>query len=207
MIIGICGFIGCGKDTVADYLINQHGFQRESFASTLKDAVSAVFGWDREMLEGRSKEARLAREEVDEWWAKKLNMPSLTPRWVLQYWGTEVARKSFHDSIWVHSLERKLLDSTSDVVITDCRFPNEVKTIKEAGGQVVWVQRGAMPDWLDAARAANEGEVWGINTMNVLEIHSSEWSWLNTNFDHILDNNYDLTHLYDQIESILEVCN
>jgi len=55
MIIGICGFIGCGKDTVADHLTNEHGFRRESFAGTLKDAVSVVFGWDREMLEGRSK--------------------------------------------------------------------------------------------------------------------------------------------------------
>ena len=48
MIIGICGFIGSGKDTIADYLVNFHGFRRESFANTLKDAVAAVFGWDRE---------------------------------------------------------------------------------------------------------------------------------------------------------------
>ena len=48
MIIGICGFIGSGKDTIADYLVNFHEFRRESFASSLKDAVSAVFGWDRD---------------------------------------------------------------------------------------------------------------------------------------------------------------
>jgi hypothetical protein len=35
MIIGVCGFIGSGKDTIADYLTNFHGFRRESFASTL----------------------------------------------------------------------------------------------------------------------------------------------------------------------------
>ena len=50
MIIGICGFIGSGKDTAADYLVNSHGFRRESFANSLKDAVAAVFNWDREML-------------------------------------------------------------------------------------------------------------------------------------------------------------
>ena len=78
MIIGVCGFIGSGKDTIADYLVNFHGFRRESFASTLKDAVSQVFGWDRTMLEGRTKQAREWREQVDPWWAERLNMPTLT---------------------------------------------------------------------------------------------------------------------------------
>ena len=50
MIIGVCGFIGSGKDTIADYLTNFHGFRRESFAGSLKDAVAQVFGWDRTML-------------------------------------------------------------------------------------------------------------------------------------------------------------
>ena len=43
MIIGICGLIGAGKDTAADYLVNFHEFRRDSFAATLKDAVAAVF--------------------------------------------------------------------------------------------------------------------------------------------------------------------
>lgn len=51
-IIGITGLIGSGKDTIADYLITSHSFKRLSFASSLKDAVSAVFGWNRDMLEG-----------------------------------------------------------------------------------------------------------------------------------------------------------
>ena len=63
MIIGVCGLIGAGKDTIADYLVNIHQFRRESFANTLKDAVSAVFGWDRELLEGRTAQAREWRED------------------------------------------------------------------------------------------------------------------------------------------------
>ena len=102
MIIGLVGLIGSGKDTVADYLVNVHGFRRESFAGTLKDAVAAVFGWDRTLLEGRTRASREWREQVDTWWAARLNMPDLTPRWVLQYWGTEVMRRGFHDD---HSMD------------------------------------------------------------------------------------------------------
>ena len=65
MIIGICGFIGSGKDTIADYLVNLHGFRRESFANSLKDAVAQIFGWDRIMLEGRTKQSREWREQRD----------------------------------------------------------------------------------------------------------------------------------------------
>ena len=87
-IIGITGTVGSGKDTIADYLQNIHQFRRESFAHTLKDAVAAVFGWDRELLEGRTRESREWREQVDPWWTARLNIP-VTPRLVLQVWGTE----------------------------------------------------------------------------------------------------------------------
>ena len=108
MIIGITGLISSGKDTAADYLIRFHGFKKLSYAGPLKDCVSAIFGWDREMLEGTTQSSREWREEVDEWWAKRLDMPHLTPRWVLQYWGTEVGRRSFHNDIWVSSIENQL---------------------------------------------------------------------------------------------------
>ena len=57
MIIGLVGFQGAGKDTIADYLVNIHEFKRESFANTLKDAVAHIFGWDRELLEGRTRQS------------------------------------------------------------------------------------------------------------------------------------------------------
>ncbi len=49
--------LGSGKDTIADYLVNIHGYKRESFADSLKDAVAAAFDWDRDLLEGRSNKA------------------------------------------------------------------------------------------------------------------------------------------------------
>jgi hypothetical protein len=212
MIIGICGFIGSGKDTAADYLVNFHGFRRESFASTLKDAVSSVFGWNRDLLEGRTKQAREWREQVDPWWAERLEMPTLTPRWVLQYWGTEVCRAGFHDDIWIASLENKLRNSQDDVVISDCRFPNEIHAIKKTGGAVSWIQRGDLPEWYQCALTENttsEFEQYILEDHEELmvqkypRVHASEWSWIGTNFDHVIDNNGSIEDLYGRLKTLV----
>jgi len=203
MIIGVCGFIGSGKDTIADYLVNVHGFRRESFANTLKDAVAAVFGWDRVMLEGRTKEAREWREQVDPWWAERLNIPNLTPRWVLQYWGTEVCRKGFNDDIWIASLENKLRNSKDNIVISDCRFPNEIASIKSAGGSIIRVDRGIQPHWVDIAVQANKGVESAIWWLIKEKIHASETAWVGTNFDYVLDNNSTLDSLFKQVETVV----
>ena len=209
MIIGVCGFIGSGKDTIADYLTNFHGFRRESFANSLKDAVAHVFGWDRTMLEGRTTQARAWREQVDPWWAQRLDMPNLTPRWVLQYWGTEVCRKAFHDDIWIASLENKLRTSKDDIVISDCRFPNEIKSIKDAGGIVIRVTRGAEPEWYDWAVSANQGErgnfTWATSKTKLEKtgVHASETAWVGTKFDHVLDNNGTIDDLFAQVKDLV----
>jgi hypothetical protein len=208
MIIGICGFIGSGKDTVADYLVNFHEFRRESFANTLKDAVANIFGWDRTMLEGRTKAAREWREQVDPWWAERLNMPNLTPRLMLQLWGTEVCRRGFHDDIWIASLENKLRTSKDDIVISDCRFPNEIRSIRNAGGIIVWVKRGPLPEWYDWAVSANAGETgnftWSTSKSRLenVGIHASETAWVGTKFDHELDNNGSIDELFAQIKNL-----
>jgi hypothetical protein len=208
MIIGVCGFIGSGKDTVADYLTNFHGFRRESFANSLKDAVAHVFGWDRTMLEGRTKQAREWREQVDPWWAERLGIPTLTPRWVLQYWGTEVCRRAFHDDIWIASLENKLRNSKDDIVISDCRFPNEIKSIKDAGGIVVRVVRGPEPEWYNDAVDMNAGDrcityMTAKVRMQKLGIHASETAWVGTKFDLVLDNNATIDDLFAQVKSLV----
>ena len=204
MIIGICGLIGSGKDTVADYLVNVHGFRRESFAGSLKDAVAAVFGWDRTLLEGRTKASREWREQPDEWWSQRLGQ-NITPRWVLQYWGTEVCRRNFHDDIWIASIEHKILNSPDDVVISDCRFPNEIAAIKKAGGIVVRTCRGPEPEWYNFALELNlhnsEAAKWELINRRV---HVSESSWIGTDFDYVLDNNGSMDDLYQQVWQILD---
>ena len=203
MIIGICGFIGSGKDTIADYLVNFHEFRRDSYASTLKDAVAAVFNWDRELLEGRTKQAREWREQVDPWWAERLRMPDLTPRLVLQLWGTEVCRRGFHDDIWIASVENKLRTSQDNIVISDCRFPNEIASIKQAGGRVVWVKRGELPSWYIMAGKANNGDPVAQTKLKELGVHVSETAWVGTRFDVEIDNNGSVDDLYNQVKSLV----
>lgn len=198
MIIGICGLIGAGKDTAADYLVNFHEFKRDSFAATLKDAVASVFGWDRELLEGRTKQAREWREQVDPWWAERLNMPNLTPRLVLQLWGTEVCRKGFHDDIWIASVENKMRQSKDNIVISDCRFPNEIASIRRAGGKVIRIARGADPKWFSLAKIHPE------NMSKIYpEVHASEYSWAHTEFDVVIDNNGSIEDLYKDLKNLV----
>jgi hypothetical protein len=209
MIIGFVGFIGSGKDTAADYLVNFHGFRRDSFANTLKDAVACVFGWDRTLLEGRTKEAREWREQVDPWWAERLNMPNLTPRLMLQLWGTEVCRSGFHDDIWIASLENKMRKTSDNIVISDVRFPNEIKAIHNAGGIVVRVKRGENPHWYQDAVNMNSGNTnmsWMISKtrMEQLGIHASETAWVGGAIDFEVDNNGSIDELFAQIKNLVE---
>jgi hypothetical protein len=205
MIIGIVGNIGEGKDTIAEYLVNEHNFKRESFAGTLKDAVAAVFGWDRTLLEGQTKESREWREQVDQWWADKLRMPQLTPRLILQLWGTEVGRRSFHDDIWIASLENKLRNVGTDVVISDCRFPNEFETIKNLGGIIIRVKRGPEPEWYQFVNGALTGNIDDILMLKQYGIHESEWAWYGLTVDHVLENNDTLDSLYAKVIEIVKV--
>ena len=198
MIISISGFIGSGKDTVADYLVANYGFKRESFARSLKDAVSVIFNWPRDMLEGLTPESRAWREQPDTWWSLRLGM-HITPRMVLQQWGTEVIRAGFHDDMWVASLENRLRNSTDNIVITDCRFPNEIEALRNAGAKIIRVKRGAEPEWYDLALENKEfmPAAWP-------EVHASEYSWVDTNFDIVIDNNSTLDELYAQVRGLVQ---
>jgi len=214
MIIGICGFIGSGKDTAANYLVEWHGFRRDSFAGALKDAVAQIFGWDRELLEGLTPEARTWREQIDPWWAKRLNMPDLTPRWILQYWGTEVCRQRFHDDIWIAALENRLRTRTGHTVISDVRFPNEISAIRNAGGRIIWIRRGELPEWYSCALTENttdEDRQWLLQDANELmpqkfpDVHKSEWAWVGTRFDAVIDNNGSVDELHASLKNQLPV--
>lgn len=190
MIIGICGLIGSGKGTVADILEEHHCFDKVSFADTLKNAAATIFRWDRAMLEGDTKESREKREQVDEWWAERLGIPDFSPRYLLQYMGTEVMRNNLHPDIWVLSLERKIIEcGPGDYVVPDVRFPNEIRMIKRNGGKIWHVQRGELPDWFG---------------QNPSHIHASETSWNNEIFDATIYNNGTIDDLKLTVDNLLK---
>ena len=43
-LVGIVGFIGSGKGTVGDILVDEFNYKQESWANSLKDTTAAVFG-------------------------------------------------------------------------------------------------------------------------------------------------------------------
>lgn len=207
MIIGICGLIGSGKDTIASHLTKHYSYERYSWAEPLKDMAAELFGWDRNMLEGTTPEARQQREVKDEWWSSKLGK-DWSPRSALQIIGTEVMRGKLHPDIWVLAGQRRIANKVN-VVIPDTRFPNEIKAIREMGGKIWMVKRGPMPEWYDDLsewnwRNKNVAGAWvdGYMTAKWPGIHPSEYSWNGTDFDAVIPNDrsiHDLEHIVDVI--------
>lgn len=206
MLIGVCGFKGSGKDTVGQRLVSTHSFQHDSFARPVKDALASIMNWDREMLEGSTPESRLWREREDPFWSQVLGRP-ITPRMALQQFGTDVMRKHFHQEVWVQSMKARLLEyerQGHDVVVTDCRFPNEIALLREMGGTIIRVARGEDPHWMEDARKANSGSWLARWRMKRRAIHPSEWAWIGQDFDAQLVNDGDVETLWGKVAGLLQ---
>lgn len=201
VIVGLVGFASSGKDTVGQYLVDNYGFTSLAFADALKDCLSAIFGWDREMLAGRSPESRKWREEVDPWWANRLGIPHFSPRFAMQNFGTDLMRRQFHDEIWIINTERRILSTTGPIVISDARFGNEIQMLRRLRGSVYRVQRGPDPLWMDIAQRANAGDEIARQRLNdVFKVHQSEWAWIGETLNGTVENHGKIKHLYDAVE-------
>lgn len=207
MLVGFVGFIGSGKNYAGEILADEFNFIPESFARPVKDVVSTMFGWDRLMLEGSTKDSREWREQPDPFWSKKFNR-DFSPREALQLMGTEVGRDIFHSEFWIYSLEKRLKPNFN-YVITDVRFPNEINFIQNNGGIVIHIQRGELPVWWNIANTANcsrnskDRKFNADRLSNEFHIHSSEWSWIGNHIDYRIDNNSTLNDLRLNISEII----
>lgn len=160
-IIALTGSAGTGKDTAADILATHCGFTKLAFADALRAEVQAAFNVPAELLTRRDlKEmptAALALVECTDMgfigalaradMTRGLELPCvwikrpLSPRQVMQLWGTEY-RRAQRINYWLELLRDRIrqlhaLDGRSRFVITDCRFENEAAMIRAMGG-VVW---------------------------------------------------------------------
>lgn len=200
MLIGLVGFAGSGKGTVADILVEKHYYKKISFADSVKDATASIFGWQRFLLEGDTEESRLFRETVDDFWSSRFN-GVVTPRKMLQMVGTEAGRDLFHKDLWLFSLEKKLQDY-ENVVIADVRFPNEVDFIRNKGGYVVRIKRGPEPEWYDTAMDISSKKEYNMS-LTYPNVHISEWAWIGQNFDYVIHNEGSKNDLESNVEKIL----
>jgi hypothetical protein len=121
----------------------------------------------------------------------------------MQYFGTDLFRNHFHPDIWVKIVENKVSkyleeDISCNIVITDCRFNNEINMILELGGKIIQVHRN-LPSWFNKYR---EGEYYPIE--EVKYIHCAELEWIRCYNDYDIENVGTIKELEEKVKYILE---
>lgn len=143
MIIGLSGYAQSGKDTVAELLCLNYGYNRVSFADPMREALMRL----NPVINSQP----LACLVDDYGWDVAKSNPEV--RRLLQVFGTEVGREMFGQDFWVDLAFKQ--SPQERVVFTDVRFPNEAQAIIDKGGQVWRVQReGHKPVNLHASETA-----------------------------------------------------
>jgi hypothetical protein len=167
--IGLTGLASVGKDTVADLLVTHWEFRKLAFADALRGEVASAFGIDLRLLSDpatkNAPHAALALRMSDgpafcdaviaalamrgdapktpaEWHA--FHCQPRSPRQIMQWWGTEYRRRQ-SPRYWTLQLAARVnayrRDGGTRFVITDCRFDNEVDTLRALGGTIWQVTR------------------------------------------------------------------
>lgn len=192
-IIGLCGLVNVGKDTVGEILVARVGFRQMSFAGPLKAEVSEAFGVEplvfvrREHKELPMRELALSRcldkafismtllhlmeAEPQIPRTEQLAKPR-SPRQIMQLWGTEY-RRALEPNYWARQVAshiKYLMDECHErrFVVTDVRFRNEAETLRNMGGRLWQVKRpgvdqASTPD--AGHQSANDGSLFEPNAV------------------------------------------
>jgi len=120
-LVGITGLPRSGKDSVAQFLIAEHGGYRYAFADPIVNMLNAGFQQDF---------------NSDYWVQRKEDQIPIigkSPRELRQLLGTEWGRKLIHIDLWVSLALGEFIKNGPGMVIPDVRFPNEAKFVRERG--------------------------------------------------------------------------
>jgi len=150
-----------------------------------------------------------------------------TYRDLLQYIGTDLFRNQLHENVWINALMSKYIGThkaiqygttdgldripTGDIteypnwIITDCRFENEAKAIKDRGGIIIRVNRINRELEMIKSMASTTGV--GSKLMDKIHNsnHPSETSLDNYEFDYVIDNNDTIEELILRVKEILQI--
>lgn len=139
-LVGIAGRAGSGKSTAATYAAERFPFLRYSFAEPLKAAVKQLF-----MLTDEDVTNPALKEVRHDFWG-------LSPRRIMQLFGTEAMREVFGENFWVDQAELRLamkarsaVMSKACIIIDDVRYPNERDWVLKNGGYMIYLVRHNAP--------------------------------------------------------------
>ena len=129
-IIAICGAKRCGKDVLAEHLVNKYNYERVAFANPLKIAVKNLFNFDDDQVGIGKDEGTDRKDIVDERWG-------ITPRAALQFFGTEIMQEKIQEllpnmkrNFFANTLKNYIENAENSgndkrYVISDLRFIHE----------------------------------------------------------------------------------
>ena len=162
-IIGVSGYARAGKDTIGDYLAENHGFTKFAFADKLRETVHTL----NPIVGIQSGAVPFVRwqDVINDYGYDNYKETDYGTemRRLLQVMGTEVGREMISDTIWVDELNA----AKGRVVVTDLRFPNEYNKIKTLGGMVWRVDRaGTKPVNPHKSETAIDDKTWDAHFHN-----------------------------------------
>lgn len=149
-LIALCGPIGAGKDTVADYLSDKYGYTKVGFSDPVYQALWALNPVVN-LTDGTYR--RLQDVVMDMGWeTAKRSIPEI--RRLLRHVGTEAGRDIHGEDCWVRRMEQTHMPQyyamnpdrkppeAKSIVIRDLRFENELRLVRNYRGQVWFVNNG-----------------------------------------------------------------
>ena len=112
-----------------------------AFADVLKEFAVDVLGLEYDQVYGNNQEKNSPTHLLWENMPTGNNKGSMSGREVLQYFGSDICRKMY-ENIWFDACIRRIRkDNPELALISDVRFPNEIKGVQNEGGVVFGLPR------------------------------------------------------------------